>query len=239
MLKKILLTAGLALMLVGTGVTSVSASVNQHATKQVKTEKKLQKPGQYWKSPNGTHEEYISTGKISDFNEGPLKFTKAYYDLYRFTKVSKDDAQSMPAPDNGSLKGRAQAYYVKIGATVQNTSDKKVSLNGMFPDHYMTPTNEQVDVMGSMYSDELSADYQPNATRKNKSAMLYLISSNNSKAKLMQKGEYTFTTDSVLNSDDQEIAKPVTFKINLLSGKNVSVTSTPTLTPDSADDSTN
>lgn len=234
-MKKGLLSLGImaAVLLGFTSMTN--AAVQMKATHKVKTEIKLKKPGDYFKSGK-TKEQYISTGKISDFNQGPLKFTKAYYDVYRFTNLTQDAADSLPAPNNGSVPHKKVAYFLKFGATVTNTSSDQVHQNGFLADNYMTPTNEQIDLMGSMFTDSIIGDYNPNAVKKNKSVLLYLGSSNKNSDKIIEHGTYTFKSEDVLNKDDYIIANNLTIRVDPLSGQNITIDSIPTTVPHGSTD---
>ncbi|ANK59854.1 hypothetical protein [Loigolactobacillus backii] len=206
--------------------TSTHAAVQTNKIHRVKTESKLKKPGDYVKVGKMS-EQYISTGKIASFNQGTMKYTKAYYDIYKYNNLTTEAAEELPAPDNGSIPHHKVAYFLKIGTNATNTSDKEVHQNGFLYENYMTPQNQQVDLTGSMSTDTIAGDYNPHAIKKNKATVLYLGSSNNKSAKIVKHGTYTFKSDSLLNSDDYTIAEGFTIKVDPLSGKNITIQSTP------------
>lgn len=120
---------------------------------------------------------YSPKQSANDVDANPIKVSKIKYQIAEMHNTQKDTATdtNLPIPDDAHVKKGQTTYYLFITGTVKNTSSKKFTYNGLLGGQSaVLPDNTQVEITGLSSSDNTRNDYQPNATQKTGTSILYL-----------------------------------------------------------------
>ena len=139
----------------------------------------MHKAGKY--HLNGYSKKYVvNYGKkasASNVDANPIQVSKIKYQIVAFHNTQKDTETTtgLPIPDDANVKKGATTYYLFLTGTVKNTNSKKYTYNGLLGgSSAVLPNNTQVDITGMNSLDDTRDDYQPNATIKTGTSVLYL-----------------------------------------------------------------
>lgn len=190
---------------------------------QKKTLGAISKTGDYYKLKDGTKFQQVGFGKISNIDLSPLKLTGINYRVMAIKHMTKKSYKKLftamgpmgdtfPLPDGYKYQGKNNTLYffaILVGK-IQNTDTNTITFNGgMLDDHYLTPSNTQVDITAkSGLSDNTSSDLDASANKKNQTAMIYI-------GNKLEKGTYTMQTGDSMDADYNETHSAVKYTINI------------------------
>lgn len=141
------------------------------------------------------------------------------WDIFEFKNLQKSEFEdvvqansfgSLPIPLDFKFTPGMNLYWLNLLPDyVQNNSDRVLTFNGLIGNHYLTPSNEQVSVSNTDNSSDYSMDDYEAHAKKSQAGMATFLGTK------YEKGTYKFTTGDVMDSDYNELAKGISWTIEV------------------------